>query len=92
MRQVRIGADGPSVSVLCLGTMTFGNQTPGAYGAAIGIGNAATGTSTIALGTANIASGNTAIAAGRPSGPAKPADGLLTAPHDHPIMDTLSVR
>ena len=33
-----------------------------------------------------------AIAAGRPSGPAKPADGLLTAPHDHPIMDTLSVR
>ena len=33
-----------------------------------------------------------AIAAGRPSGPAKPADGLLTAPHDHPIMDTLNVR
>lgn len=25
---MRIGADGPSVSVLCLGTMTFGNQTP----------------------------------------------------------------
>ena len=33
-----------------------------------------------------------AIAAGRSSNPAKPADGLLTAPHDHPIMDTLSVR
>ena len=33
-----------------------------------------------------------AIAAGRSSNPAKPADGLLTAPHDHPIMDTLNVR
>jgi aryl-alcohol dehydrogenase-like predicted oxidoreductase len=28
MRQVRIGAGGPEVSVICLGTMTFGNQTP----------------------------------------------------------------
>ena len=28
MRQVVLGAGGPAVSALCLGTMTWGNQTP----------------------------------------------------------------
>ncbi|MFN4204732.1 MAG: aldo/keto reductase, partial [Tabrizicola sp.] len=28
MRKVTLGADGPKVSVLCLGTMTWGTQTP----------------------------------------------------------------
>ena len=48
----------------------------------------------IALGRIDVTNNQlrAAIAAGRSSNPAKPADGLLTAPHDHPIMDTLSVR